>query len=534
VKTTTMTLLTTAAAAALFLNGALVAEPLPSAPWLQEGETPAAESDADADEEKEVWVAVTGGDVYTGTGALLRGATIAVKDGVIVEIGFDPYLPDDATHYDVTGYRVYPGLVALGATARVTQGRFAIEDPTWAVDPDSDPDAWMDAFDDEDGPGPTFDQDGFKTRLVDSYDPFSPFMTLALANGITTVEQSGASFKLKRAEIDGVVMNEDAVVGFNMRNGAARTKTDEVFAAAEKFLRETAAWERRGRPKGEEPNGRGVDQNALRVLRNEVGAQFDADNRTELYAIAKLAQKYGFRPIIQGAREGWIVASELGRAGAIVVLEPRDRRWNDPESLYQSGTNAENAGILHRAGCQIALRTQSAAVDTGGIAGRDLLSLNLQAGYAVRAGLSNEDALAAITIVPARILGIDHRVGTIEVGKDADLLVTKTDILHYETLVELAFVGGELAYDKSQELFYAHIRPQEILKELEAEAAEAAAAEEAAAEETPAAEEAPATEEAPAEQPPAEQPPAEEPPVEPPPAEEPPAPEPPAPPADGR
>jgi hypothetical protein len=337
VKTTSTTLLTTAAAAALFLTGPLASGAFARAFLFQEeGGEPAPkgdEGDEDDEKEEEVWVAVTGGDVYTGTGAVLRGVTIVVKNGAIVEIGFDPYLPDDVKTYDVTGYRVYPGLVALGATARVTQGRFAPEDVSWAVDPDSDPDAWMDQFDDVDV-GPLFDQDGFKTRVVDSYDPFSPYMTLALANGITTVEQSGASIKLKRSEIDGIVMNEDAAVSFNMRNGASRTKTRESFEGAAKYLRDLVAWERRGKVKEDEPNARGVDQNALRVLKNEVGAQFDADGRTELFAIARLAQDYGFRPIVNGAREGWIVASELGRASctAPVARSPcaRPRQRSTP------------------------------------------------------------------------------------------------------------------------------------------------------------------------------------------------------------
>ncbi|QDU83063.1 hypothetical protein Pla163_01590 [Planctomycetes bacterium Pla163] len=462
------------------LNAAAFAAALLAAPTLWAATAPTAlglapttsvAADDDEDEKEDEWHLVAGGDVYTGTGAVLRGASILIKNGLIHEIGYDLFVPEGAGETDVSGYRVYPGLIALGATSRVTTGRFAAEDPTWAIDPLSDPDEWMTSFEDEDLDLPTVDQDGFKSRYIDSYDPFSPYMTLALANGITACEQSGAAFKLRRDGIEGVVMNEDTSTNFNMRGGSARQRTRDGFAGAAKYLRDMATWERRGKPKDDEPSTRGVDTNSLRVLRNELDATFFADDRLTLLAIARLAQDYGFRPIVQGCREGWIVADELGRAGALVVLDPRERSWNDPESLYESGSSIENAAILHRSGCQIAVRTPSASIDTSGIAGRDLLSLSLQAGYAIRGGLDEEVALAAITLVPARVLGIDHRVGSIEVGKDADLLVTRGDILHYETLVDLAFVMGKIAYDKNKELYYAHLQPHQIAADLEADAA---------------------------------------------------------------
>ncbi len=78
----------------------------------------------------------------------------------------------------------------------------------------------------------------------------------------------------------------------------------------------------------------------------------------------------------------------------------------------------------------------------------------------MRGGLPEEAALASITTVPARIMGISHRVGTLETGKDCDLIVTDGDLLHYKTFVQYTVVDGKLAYDKEKELFFAHIRPR--------------------------------------------------------------------------
>jgi hypothetical protein len=109
---------------------------------------------------------------------------------------------------------------------------------------------------------------------------------------------------------------------------------------------------------------------------------------------------------------------------------------------------------------QIAIKPGSTNFDLGGITGRDLLALPVEAGFGVRGGLSEAAALDSITIVPARILGVDHRVGSLQVGKDMDAIVTDGDILHYQTFVQWAVVAGELVYDKQEEIFFAHIRPR--------------------------------------------------------------------------
>ncbi|MCA9002816.1 MAG: amidohydrolase family protein, partial [Planctomycetes bacterium] len=78
----------------------------------------------------------------------------------------------------------------------------------------------------------------------------------------------------------------------------------------------------------------------------------------------------------------------------------------------------------------------------------------------VRGGLSEQAAIEALTIVPARLAGVDHRVGTLEVGKDADCVITDGNLLDYATFVQWAVVDGTMVYDKQAEMYYAHIRPR--------------------------------------------------------------------------
>src|SRR4029453_12625822 len=90
-----------------------------------------------------------------------------------------------------------------------------------------------------------------------------------------------------------------------------------------------------------------------------------------------------------------------------------------PGKEESSGSSIETSGALEKAGVPYAVSTLSSSVSLDGIPGRDLTSLALEAAFAVRGGCSEQTALAALTIVPAKMLGLADRVGSIEPGKDA-------------------------------------------------------------------------------------------------------------------
>lgn len=389
-----------------------------------QSEDEARADEATDDEDRPEWFCLVNGDVHTGTGALLRGATILAKDGVIHAIGYGVDIPEDAVRLDARRMPVYPGLVAFDSGGLL----------------------------------------GGSSDLADSVDPFSLNMVLALGSGITATGQGGDACKLKRGEIEGVVMREKYLqnLSFSTDNPSNKRSLREKFERASKYMAEYREWEikKKEDKELEEPSKKGVDAAVLSVLRGENLARFNADAREDLLDIARLAQKYSFRPVIQGCREGWTVADELGRAGAFAVVTPRTRSEKAEELVRDGGTSIENAAILHESGVQVCVIPGNRGVILMGIAGRDILHLQIEAGFAVRGGLPEDAALAAITIVPARLLGIDRRVGTLEVGKDCDLIVTDGDVLHYQTFVQYAVVEGKQVYDKQAELIYPHIRPR--------------------------------------------------------------------------
>lgn len=384
------------------------------------------DSEEEKEEEEETWVYLAGGDVYTGTGAFLRGAGILCHDDKIEAIGFDIVVPEDAEVLNIEGYSVYPGLIALSS-----RGLF-----------------------------------GGNGNLEYSVDPFSDNMLLAVAGGITVAVQGTEIGRLNRGRIEDVVVGKQQFtsLSYSLSNPGGRKTLREKFDSAETYLRAYRTWEGAVRSNKElkEPKKTGVDSHALAVLRGTEKGVFRADIQQDLLAIARLAQRYGFRPVIQGCREGWLVAAELGRAGATAIVEARDRRNKSENLVRPGGSSIENAAILHRHGVQVAVAPGSGGISMGGIVGRDIMHMPVEAAFAVRGGLAEDVAIASMTVVPARLLGLEHRLGTIEVGKDADLIITDGDILHYKTFVQWSVIGGRVVYDKEAELYLAHIRPRPV------------------------------------------------------------------------
>lgn len=145
----------------------------------------------------------------------------------------------------------------------------------------------------------------------------------------------------------------------------------------------------------------------------------------------RLAKEQNVRIIIEGAEEGWMVADELAAAGVPVLIDPQA---DLPQSFETLGARLDNAARLRAAGVTVVV-----------LGSRDYSNLRqarLNAGTAVAYGLPYADALAALTANPAKVWGISDRVGSIEVGKDADLVLWNGDPLETSSWPLAVFIGG--------------------------------------------------------------------------------------------
>ena len=378
-----------------------------------------------AAKEKDRYLAVINGRVHTVSGPVLERATVLSKNGVITALGPDVVLPPECEVVDATGLDVYPGLIAAGAG-----GIHGASNPQ------------------------------------DTTNVYSLNMLIALAGGITTALAGNDVAKLTFGSTQDMVVKSNAYVSltYTTRNPLERAQLRADLERVRTYLRDLQKFERE---KAAKKDAKPPDkdwlkdkyENYRKLLQHEATAVTSAPETQELRDIAELASAYDFAVVVRGAYEGWTVAPLLGRAGVRAVITPRDDRYPDEHFNRPTGSSIENARILRDAGVTLAIVPQTPTITLWGVAGRDLLQLNLEAAFAVRGGLSGEDALRAITIDAARVLGVDDRVGSLEVGKDADIIVCDGDLLHYMTLVRYTIVNGRVAYDKSKETLYAHIRP---------------------------------------------------------------------------
>jgi imidazolonepropionase-like amidohydrolase len=152
---------------------------------------------------------------------------------------------------------------------------------------------------------------------------------------------------------------------------------------------------------------------------------------SDILEALKLASEYHLKIIIEGAEEGWMVAPELAQAGVGVIV---DSEADLPRSFETLGSRLDNAARLQSAGVMVAI--------TGARDFTNLRQERFNAGVAVANGLSYQAALASVTLNPAKLWGMADRVGSIEVGKDADIVVWSGDPLELATYPTAVFIGG--------------------------------------------------------------------------------------------
>ena len=170
----------------------------------------------------------------------------------------------------------------------------------------------------------------------------------------------------------------------------------------------------------------------LGVLRGDVPLYVNVDRASDIAVLTNIVDRYGIRAIIVGGAESWLLAGELAAAGIPVVLAPQDIL---PGNFDRINARRETAAILVEAGVTIAFADGQSHT-------HNARNVTQSAGNAVAYGLSYDDALRAITIEPAEIFGVADRVGSIEAGKEADVVIWPDDPLELTSYPEQVFIKG--------------------------------------------------------------------------------------------
>ena len=168
------------------------------------------------------------------------------------------------------------------------------------------------------------------------------------------------------------------------------------------------------------------------LLKGKVRAHFHCHRADDIFTAVRLAKEFDIKCVLIHATEGGLIADELKEDGFPCVVGPIIADRCKPELSRQS---IQNAALLHKAGIEVAICTDHPE--------NPIQYLPLAAGVCIKGGLDKEAALAAITINAAKIAGIEDRVGSIEVGKDADIAVMNGEFYDVLTTAELVLVDGE-------------------------------------------------------------------------------------------
>ncbi len=384
--------------------------------------------------------AIQGGDLYTITDGIIKNGTILIEDGKISEIGQNVVIPEKTKVIDARGKVVMPGLVAVGAELGVI---------------------------------------GYPniTRIGDSLDPFDFSISLALASGITTSMVStgrpsgsnplwgtNAVIKTYYGDLEQMLLKESVVQPVMISNSDWLRKTTFIqnMRKAQSYLRKLAEYQQAGgKSKTGAPKKPGGLDAYLRLLRREVPAVIPASTTGDILAVLEFVDEFGIRMVLANADEAWIVAEEIAKRDVRVVITPRQKRRPNEDISGPSGSTLENAAILKKAGVKFAIIPPSTYFETWGVVGRDMMALPMEAAFAVSGGLDEETALEAITITAAEIIGVADRVGSLQVGKDADIIILDGHPFHHKTFVESTLINGKVLYEKAKSLYFSHITRDE-------------------------------------------------------------------------
>lgn len=402
-------------------------------------------------------IAIRGGTVHTLAGPAIENGTVVIQDGKIAAVGAGLAVPAGAQVIDASGLHVYPGL--FDAVTRLGLTEIGAVDVT----------------------GDMQELGEFNPHLLaaTAVHPASEHIPVTRANGITHAvatpqpRPAGLGGQATLIDLDGWTIEEMQVtpsVGFVLAwprlsafggfgfgggfgGGAAPRPFREIRRQYDDHVRRLDGWIEAARRydaavKARETIPRDLKLEALaRAARGELPILVAVDTEREIKDAVAWAERQKVRIVILGGNQAYRVRTLLADKHVPVILGP-SQSVPGADAGYDERYAAP--GLLHQAGITFAIATFNSA---------DSRTLPYEAGSAVSFGLSQDEALKAVTLYPAQILGVADRLGTIEPGKLANVIVTDGDPLEIRTQIKHVVIAGrDVSLDNKHLQLYTRYR----------------------------------------------------------------------------
>ncbi len=385
-------------------------------------------------------LAIVNGKIYTMADEPIENGSVLIEDGKIKEIGTDLNIPDGCEVIDAKGNMVTPGLVDAHSHIGLDEEgiRFEGADYNEMTDPITP-----------------------QMRAIDGIYPEDKGFLIARQAGVTSVVTGpgsanpiGGTFvaiKTYGNRVDDMIIKNPVAMkiafGENpKRVYSERNQTPITRMGTMALMREFISKAKEYLEKKE--SGKEVEWNAkyeafIPVLKKEIPLKAHAHRSDDIFSAIRLAKEFDLEMTLDHVTEGHLIAEELANEKYELIVGPnlsnaakyelKNRNYKTPAALYNAGKN-------------VAIMTDNPVIPTS--------QINICAGLAHRSGLPEYEALRAITINAANITGISDRVGSLEVGKDADLVVwSDNPILSTSAESLYTIINGEVVYKSTDEKY---------------------------------------------------------------------------------
>jgi imidazolonepropionase-like amidohydrolase len=381
--------------------------------------------------------ALTGGTIHTVSGEVIESGIVLINGNNIEFVGTNVRITNDYTQIDVTGKHVYPGLIDAGSSLGLVEISAVPVTVDNAEIGDYNP----------------------HMRAFTAINPNSAAIPVTRVEGVTTVISSPSSgvisgkstlIDLYGYSPDSMAVMQDVALALNWPSIGRRGFWDQRDdATIEEEYKKTLGtinefWtsaifynkmmdEYEGNSTHKQRPTIDASMEAMRpVVNGKIPVIVQVDREKDILAVLEwIKTRSESRFVLSSVAEGWRVAEQIAESGIAALVGPLLRTPAREHENYQRPY--QNAAILHHAGVKVAIRTGST---------ENVRNLPFNAGYAATYGLGKEEALRAITLNTAEIFGVSDKIGSIDVGKLANIVVTDGDILEAMTKVEHVFIKG--------------------------------------------------------------------------------------------